>query len=228
MSEKEFDHYAVTYDAALGKSLAVTGESRDFYAKGRIDQTARRVTEFGRSPRRILDFGCGDGANSPILAAKFQAESVLGVDVSSESIAVARRLRAGQGVSFFLADEWIPDGSVDLAYVNGVFHHIPPSERDGCLRSIARALAPSGLLALWENNPWNPGTRYVMSLCEFDRDAITINPLEAKRMLQGAGLRILRQDFLFFFPNSLRAFRPLESRLHSIPLGGQYMTLCAI
>ena len=40
------------------------------------------------------------------------------------------------------------------------------------------ALRPGGLFAFWENNPWNPGTRLVMSRIPFDRDAITLSALE--------------------------------------------------
>ena len=90
---------------------------------------------------------------------------------------------------------------------------------------IRRALKPGGLFAFWENNPWNPGTRYVMSRIPFDRDAITLTPPEAWRLLQGCGFEILRTDFLFVFPRFLGWLRRLEPRMSSLPCGAQYMVL---
>ena len=63
---------------------------------------------------------------------------------------------------------------------------------------VLRSLRPGGLFAFWENNPWNPGTRYVMSRIPFDRDAITLSPLEARQLLRVGGFEILRTDFLVY------------------------------
>ena len=178
------------------------------------------------SAQCILDYGCGDGANVPILAVSFQAERVLGVDISSASINVARKSYGSAERLFLCTGEWTPDGAFDLAFTNGVFHHIPPEERGACLTAVRRSLRPGGWFAFWENNPWNPGTNYVMSQCEFDVNAITISPREARKILSRAGFRILRTDSLFYFPRQLSGLRPIERWLRSIPLGGQYIVLC--
>ena len=226
MSPAEFDRFARSYEQDLANSLAVTGESREFYAQKRVDWTAQRVARLGHAVRRILDYGCGDGANVPMLAARFKAEHVVGVDVSAESIAVARQTNSALGLQFLCASEWTPDGSIDLAFTNGVFHHIPPAERLACLAAIRRALKPGGLFAFWENNPWNPGTQYVMSRCAFDEHAIKINPRDAKKLLSKSGFKILGGDSLFYFPRQLRFLRPAEAWLSRLPLGGQYLVLC--
>jgi hypothetical protein len=84
---------------------------------------------------------------------------------------------------------------------------------------------PGGVFALWENNPWNPGTRYIMSRVPFDKDAITMTPPETRRLLRATGFEIVRTDFLFVFPHLLRVLRPLERLLARLPLGGQYLVL---
>jgi SAM-dependent methyltransferase len=226
MSPGEFDRFATSYDQDLAKSLAITGEDRSFYAQGRIDWTAQCVAQLRSQVRRVLDYGCGDGANAPLLAAKFKADHVLGVDVSSASIAVARQANYGAGVSFLCSDEWTPDGTMDLGFTNGVFHHIPPRERRERLVAIRRALRPGGLFAFWENNPWNPGTRYVMSQCAFDEDAVTISPREAHKILSEAGFKLLRTDSLFYFPRQLRWLRIAERWFRGLPFGGQYQVFC--
>ena len=226
MSPAEFDRFARSYERDLAKSLAVTGESREFYAQKRIDWTAHCVARLGHSVRQILDYGCGDGANAPLLAARFVAERVLGVDVSAESIAVARQTNSSRGLHFLCTVEWTPDATIDLTFTNGVFHHVPPAERTACLGMIRRALRPDGLFAFWENNPWNPGTQYVMSRFAFDEHAIKISPKEAKRLLSNAGFKILRTDSLFYFPRQVSFLRPAEAWLRPLPLGGQYLVLC--
>jgi hypothetical protein len=87
-------------------------------------------------------------------------------------------------------------------------------------------MAPGGTFALWENNSWNPGARWVMSRIPFDRDAVMLSPSGAARMLKGAGFEILSLDFAFVFPKRLRWARPLERGLCKLPLGAQYQLLC--
>jgi len=118
-----------------------------------------------------------------------------------------------------------PAADFDLAFCNGVFHHIPLSERADAVNHVLRSLKPGGIFALWENNPWNPGTRYVMSKIPFDRDAITLAPPNARKLLHDGGFEILQTDFQFFFPRPLCWFRGLEPLLAKIPLGAQYQVL---
>ena len=111
-------------------------------------------------------------------------------------------------------------------FCNGEFHHIPPGERASAAGFIHRALRPGGMPAFWENNPWNLGTRYVMSRIPFDRDAIPLSPPEARHLLGECGLEIIRIDFLFLFPRCLDMFRFMEPSLSRFPLGAQYQILC--
>src|SRR5262249_4502052 len=97
--------------------------------------------------------------------------------------------------------------------------------RPQATKYILDSLHPGGLFALWENNPWNPGTRYVMSRIPFDRDAITLSILKSRRMLRTAGFELVRSDFLFIFPRLLKWLRPLERFATKLPLGTQYLVL---
>ncbi len=79
---------------------------------------------------------------------------------------------------------------------------------------------------MWENNPWNPGTRYVMSRIPFDRDAVTLTPREARALVRANGFDIVDTTFLFIFPRALRWLRALEPPLARLPFGAQYQVLC--
>jgi SAM-dependent methyltransferase len=221
-----FDAYASGYDAALAEGLSVSGETKDYFAQGRVDHLAGRLREIQFVPGSILDFGCGTGTNSPFLLKLNGVTSLLGVDISESSLNIARRTIPDRRAAFSVLGQYRPDGHYDLVFTNGVFHHIPPAERAGAIDYIYRALRPGGLLAFWGNNPWNPGTRYVMSRIPFDRDAITLSAREAQRMIRTGGLDVLRTDFLFIFPKALGFFRKLEPPLASLPFGAQYQVLC--
>ncbi len=117
------------------------------------------------------------GAPVPGIAGR---KSVVGVDVSTKSLAVAQSAHASLPVDFKLASEYKPDATIDLAFCNGVFHHVAPRERLQVAQYIVDCVRPGGLFALWENNPWNPGTRYIMSKVSFDRDAITLSTREVR------------------------------------------------
>ena len=222
----DFDPYAQNYDAALAQGLAASGEGRDYFAQGRIAWLAGQLRPCARPPASVLDFGCGTGATVPLLLDLLGARSVVGVEASTSTLEVARRNYGSERTRFLTLQQFEPVAEIDLAYCNGVFHHIPPQERAAALQLVFRALRPGGWFAFWENNPWNPGTRYIMRRIPFDRDAIPITPPEARQMLMQEGFEIQRTDFLFIFPRLLRGLRFLEPWLAAYPLGGQYQVLC--
>jgi SAM-dependent methyltransferase len=137
---------------------------------------------------------------------------------------VAEREHGSAGVEFAPPHE-VPDLAFDLAHTNGVFHHVEPAQRPAAISSIAAALRRGGVLAFWENNPWNPGTRLIMRRIEFDRGARLLSAPAARRLLEDGGFEVLETDYLFIFPRALAALRPVEPRLARLPLGGQYLIL---
>jgi SAM-dependent methyltransferase len=221
-----FDDYAQDYDAALNQGLAATGEPKDYFARARIQWLSRCMQELSEQPRLIMDFGCGDGSTSEFLLGMSKESSVLGVDTSRRSLELATRKYGGERASFRIIAEYEPRAELDLVYCSGVFHHIPLAERASAVDYIWRSLRPGGIFSLWENNPWNPGARYVMSRIPFDRDAIMLSPPKAASLLQTGGFNVVRRDSLFYFPKQLKWLRWIEPHLSGLPLGGQYQMLC--
>jgi SAM-dependent methyltransferase len=221
----DFDQFADSYDRALGEALAASGENRRYFAEGRVKWVAECMKRLEFQPQSVMDYGCGTGSTTPLLLELARAERAVGVDTSLRSLDVARRDHASQAIQFMATEQFRPAGDLDLVYCNGVFHHIPPALRAGAANFIFRSLKPGGYFALWENNPWNPGTRYVMAHCAFDGDAITLTPPEAARTLRSEGFRTAPVNFLFVFPRFLSLLRPMERFLTRLPLGGQYLVL---
>ena len=219
-----FDEFAENYEEACHQGLALTGESRDYYARRRVELLGS-IGSSNRPIKSIVDFGCGLGHTAPLLAASFPDATILGIDPEPKTI---RRARLTYGSDRIAFGQDFPEDqveTVDLVYCNGVFHHIAPAERPPHLARILQWLRPGGCFALWENNPWNPGTRLVMRRIPFDRDAVLVTALEAKRMLRTAGFHVESARFHFYFPAFLRALRPMEGAFTRVPFGGQYCVL---
>jgi len=180
----------------------------------------------GSFPSTVIDYGCGTGSTSPLLLELLRAEKVVGLDSSTRSVDVARREYGSERIQFSPVQEYEPCEAADLVYCNGVFHHIPLQQRNSSLKFLHQTLRAGGLFSLWENNPWNPGTQYVMSRIPFDRDAIKLNPREARTLVRSEGFSVIHTDFLFFFPRFIKFLRPAERFLSGLPVGAQYQVLC--
>jgi SAM-dependent methyltransferase len=225
-NKTDFDEFSAEYDVALAHGLSVSGEGKNYFARNRIAWLASCLRELKEEPQAVMDFGCGTGSAISFMLDLMAVKSILGVDVSTKSLAIARQTSNSERTQFLPFSQYQPNGEMDLTFCNGVFHHIPLEERAAKLNYIYRSLRSRGLLAFWENNPWNPGTRYVMSRIPFDRNAITLAPPVARRMLRAGGFEILRTDFLFIFPRVLSCFRGVEPLIAKLPLGAQYQILC--
>jgi SAM-dependent methyltransferase len=226
MNYQEFDRYAHEYDEALAKGIRISGQDRDFFARGRIKWIANELRKNGAASLSVMDFGCGSGLSTPYFYELLRAKSVVGVDISIKSLEVARTKYNAFNAKFILIDEYQPSGEFDLAFCNGVFHHISPEKRAEAVSYIYRALCQKGVFALWENNPWNPGTRYIMGKIPFDKDAAPVSPPAARRLLQAGGFEILSTTYLFIFPKIISSFRVFEPFLARLPFGAQYQVLC--
>jgi len=221
----EFDRYAAVYDEALAKGIAVSGEDKIYFVRRRLEWLKTCLVRLGVSTETVMEFGCGTGASLPHLTELLRTRLSLGVDVSAKSLELAQQAYGSPQARFLTIDQYAPVGEIDVVTCNGVFHHISPERRATAVDYIYRCLKPGGLFALWENNPWNPGTRYVMSRIPFDKDAITLTPPQSRRLLEDRGFVLLRTDFLFIFPRTLAWLRMLERRLSRLPFGAQYQVL---
>jgi SAM-dependent methyltransferase len=225
MSDRaEFDEFASKYEKTMERACSIAGESPDFYAAARMNWCRRRLQPF-LPFETALDFGCGTGGSLGYFYDILGCKSVVGIDPSSESLRVAKQKQPNRNLLLCSQEDFVPCGDIALAFCNGVFHHIPPADRRQALSFLREVLSDRGVLAFWENNPWNPAVVYGMSLNEFDRDARTLSPLSSARLLRQAGFRVLFIDYCFFFPHIARKLRGLEAGLRWLPLGAQYLVV---
>ena len=218
----EFDEFASKYEKTMERACAVGGESPDFYAAGRMKWCLKRLRPY-LPLETAMDFGCGNGGSLGYFFEILGCSSVIGIDPSTDSLEVAKMRHPDRALFLHTPEDFTPCGNVGLAFCNGVFHHIPPRDRLKSLSFIRAALSEQGIIAFWENNPWNPAVVYGMSLNEFDRNAETLSPLNSARLLKQAGFRVLFVDYCFFFPHFAEKLRGLEPALRWLPLGAQYL-----
>lgn len=216
----KFDRYAQGYESAHARSLRASGEAPAFFARHKLDCLRRCGVQPGDS---ILDYGCGTGQLTRLLAA--EQSSVFGYDPSARSLQVARR----SAPKAHLVGEpgALPEGHFDAAVLAGVLHHVAPARRHQLLATVLQKLRPGGRLFVFEHNPLNPLTRRAVRDCPFDDDAVLLWPREIRALLRAVGFSRVRQRYVLFFPRALGAFRPLEPLLARCPLGAQTLTLGA-
>jgi SAM-dependent methyltransferase len=220
----EFDEFASKYELTMERACSISGESPDFYAAARMQWCLRRLRPY-LPLETALDFGCGTGGSLGYFFDVLGCRSVIGIDPSAESLKVARQRHPDRNVRLGQPEDFVPAANISLAFCNGVFHHIPPSDRLNAISYIRGSLSENGIFAFWENNPWNPVVVYTMSLNEFDRNAETLSPWHSTRLLKHAGFRIVSVDYCSFFPHFARKLRGLEPALRWLPLGAQYLVL---
>jgi SAM-dependent methyltransferase len=218
----DFDQYAPVYDRDLLRGLCLSGESPEWFATRRIAIVRDWLESQGRRPTDIMDFGCGTGNHIPILADAFPQARITGIDISTDSLELARQQHHQANVRFCTPDDCDEPDLVDLIYINGVFHHIPPADHAEELARCRRLLKPGGVVACFDNNPFSLPARVVMSRIPFDRDAVMVNPYRFRRLMTRCGFTPPQLRFHFVFPRILSPLRPLEEALACCPLGAQF------
>lgn len=136
------------------------------------------VAEGAFDNARLLDFGCGCGASTAILARLFQNLETVGVELLPQLVEIARARLAHRGVAnadvLVSPDPSIlpPDlGTFDFILLSAVWEHLLPAERRSLLPMLWAALKPGGILFLnqtphrwspWENHTTHlPGLNYL-------------------------------------------------------------------
>jgi SAM-dependent methyltransferase len=229
---REFDDYAADYSAILDKSLALSGYDPGYFDEYKVREMRSVISKRRKlaGSLKILNFGCGIGKSEPFIAQYFPASSIFSTDVSSESIRIAReRNRALANVTFAVSDgSTIPfEGSCDLIFCAGVFHHIPQEQRQSILANLREKLSPGGILFIFEHNPWNPLTRRIVASCPLDVNAHLVSAPDMVQILRLAGFNNILRRFIIFFPRLLRFLNPLERLLGACPLGAQYYIMAS-
>ena len=94
----------------------------------------------------IYDLGCGAGTISRLVAERFPAARVIGLDSSPEMLAKART--SPSRIEWILGDiaDWEPEPAPDLIFSNAALHWL--EDHQGLFPRLLGGLAPGGCLAV--------------------------------------------------------------------------------
>ncbi|MFB6242362.1 MAG: trans-aconitate 2-methyltransferase [Candidatus Nanosalina sp.] len=103
---------------------------------------------------RICDGGCGSGGLTDILAERYPEAEVLGVDLNSEMLEVARDVTENlQNMDFRSADLLEVEGEFDIYTIFGTTSHFPPEELQELFNRIHENLIENGVLVFDYKSP---------------------------------------------------------------------------
>lgn len=222
----EFDSYDQTYEEEIKKSLSGLGVGQDFVARTKAELLVDIVKKNWGDPSQadVLDLGCGIGLYGSYLSGRFK--SLSGIDVSGKCINVATQNNSNvnyqvyDGLNIpFEADE------LDIVYIITVMHHIPVSQWVSIVGDIRRVLRPQGLCVIFEHNPWNPITRWIVNRCEFDADATLLSHLKSQSLLRENGYQNIFSRHILTVPFDNILARNMDHLIGRIPLGSQYYSV---
>ena len=219
----DFDEHAKDYRAVHTANVKLSGADSFYFAEMKVVLLQQYETD---KPLQVLDIGCGDGATALFMQKYFPQWRVKGIDVSQKSIAAA------EAKNLTNADFQVYDGTAipfadqhfDIVFIAGVLHHVDFGLHEKIVQGISRVLKNGGRLYLFEHNPLNPLTRYLVNTCVFDKDAKLLGNSYAKHIVKQSSLKIDSNKFIIFFPRKglLSKLVFLEKYLQWLPLGGQY------
>ncbi|PIQ15351.1 MAG: SAM-dependent methyltransferase [Flavobacteriales bacterium CG18_big_fil_WC_8_21_14_2_50_32_9] len=219
-----FDEFAEDYRATHNKAIALSGTDSDFFSEYKIVELKK--FEDASKPYRVLDFGCGDGNSSVYLRKHFPNATIVGIDVSEESIKQAQKKELPNTTFSAFNGDKIPfnTNEFDLVFTSMVFHHIEHHLHAAILIEIERILKQGGRFYNFEHNPNNPLTRKVVNECEFDKDAVLLSPSYHKSIIIKSGLKLNQLNYTIFFPRHkiFKIFHFTEKLLSWLPIGAQY------
>lgn len=107
---------------------------------------AKLISELSlKGDERVLDLGCGDGANTALMAELLPNGEVVGIDASIGMIDAAKP-KEGTNLRFILMDIYVIKfkDEFDVIYSNATLHWVKDHQR--LLRNVFKALRKGGLL----------------------------------------------------------------------------------
>lgn len=181
-----------------------------------------------------VDLGCGTAETTEHFQDEFKY--TIGCDYSFGMLKFAGQKNLKSTYLINSISEMLPfqDSSINVAVLFNMLHHIESKGKlIQTLTEVFRVLKNRGMIVIYEMNPLNPLTRYVVNTNEIDSAVnldgykkslypTTFYPWEARAIIKQCGFKIWRQEYLVFFPKFLSFLLPLERFLAKIPVGGLY------
>lgn len=147
------------------QAVASGSDFAAFMQERYVPGTWSRLAEYEHMPRyaiarslaegkTVLDFGCGTGYGSALLAGV--ASSVTGLDIDAGAVEWASQTHVHPGLQFLRRDDLgasLPQASFDLVTCFEMIEHVDFATQTAVIASMARLLTDDGLLLISTPNP---------------------------------------------------------------------------
>lgn len=211
-------------------------KNHKYYVKVKSLHLLKKAKElYGNTQKLIcIDLGCGLAETTEYFQDKFN--HVFGCDSSFGMLEYAAKKNL-KNVTFKLCkSERLPfdTNTIDIVVMYGIIHHIDSGEKIvQTFNEVNRILKKGGMVAVYDFNPLNPLSRYIVKTCPIDigvnldgyRKSVfptTFYSWELMEIFKSSGFMIAKHEYLIFFPKILSALAPLERFLARIPFGSMY------
>lgn len=230
-SGPKFDDYAAIYEDELNTFVRrLLGGDNESYIEVKAEWLLLRSPQLLKKEIaaniKLLDYGCGTGTMLRVLRRLGFAGCLAGCDVSQQMLnqAIARYGKGDMPTLRLMEDMQAPfdDAEFDLVLVSSVLHHVPINQQDLMYSDIMRLLKPGGYVYVFEHNPYNPITQWVVRHTPIDYDAVLLRPGQIRSGLAKKNASNLETKYLMFGPPRLRYTRVVDRFLYWLPLSGQY------
>jgi ubiquinone/menaquinone biosynthesis C-methylase UbiE len=185
--------------AMVGALELIWGEG--FLSPGGPEEVAATLAGRDIQGSEVLDIGCGIGGIDLLLAERFGAAHVVGIDVEPDNLALATRRAAAKGlarrVSYKLVEAKpgplpFPSGGFDVVYSKDALIHI--ADKEALFADIHRLLRPGGrfIASDWlrvdDQPPSAAMERYIASE---GLSFAMASPARYRRAMEAAGFRAI-------------------------------------
>lgn len=220
---EDFDRLTKDYEAKINAAISFGGNEHSFYIDVKRNHLLR-IIERTLGPtieQEVLDLGCGIGSYHDGLKGRFR--SLHGADVSEKSIEVGRAAHPWvEYVHFDGKTLPYPDNCFTVVFAICVLHHVPPALWPEFVAEVNRVLTPNGLCVIFEHNPYNPATQYIVQSCEIDKDAVLLRPYQMRKLFREAGFINIETRTILTVPPKGSFLTKLDSWFGAMPFGAQY------
>lgn len=164
----------------------------------RLDFVVNCIAEY--TPKRVLDMGCGTGANlTEPLAERFPSVQFIGVDSDKTSIEFAQYGKRHQNTDYVLLDEMNTLGKFDFVIASEVIEHV--ENPDAFLDFLKSHLTAEGKIVITLPNGYGPFE--IASLLEalMQLSGLYTFLLNIKQLLKGISVERQTADTLAISPH---------------------------
>jgi len=168
----------------------------------------------------IVDIGCGFGLFANLLAIRSPARHVIGCDIDTGRIQIARSsVSSRNNICFSVSSEVLQLRSCDAVTLLDVLHHVAPDVRLRLLQEVFQKLRPGGDLVIKDIDKtprfkylWNYLHDWVMTL---GKPCYYLGNLEMRRLLEGMQFVVIAEPLETRAPYSHILYRCTKSNLAS-------------